>query len=324
MWVQASSASVLLNPLYTLVIFMVAMNAFHGWEELRSKWGRKMVGVIRYESIEARGDGQAAGSPMGLIHFVSEYGLSNHYDALTLDLARQIIGCNPRLGLTVLQKNVVGALEPAQELCRRCIDSAAAFVLVCRRVLPELGLFLLALAFLIVTFASSISALEHSSGDFGNIPQGALSLLEIGLGMYPTSLYESVEAEPMLMVAVSCFIVIAIIFLLSLIVAQLNGAYMAVYTNMLGYARLNRGKVIYQTVAHVSSNHWSRFLAGLSLDQRLEFNEAYSQYNKPFTNKQDLEKQLLVVLLFLIVFQLVVSILFAVAWLSTFFPVVVG
>jgi len=100
MWVQASSASVLLNPLYTLVIFMVAMNAFHGWEELRSKWGRKMVGVIRYESIEARGDGQAAGSPMGLIHFIAKYGLSNHYDALTLDLARQIIGCSPRLGLT--------------------------------------------------------------------------------------------------------------------------------------------------------------------------------------------------------------------------------
>jgi hypothetical protein len=99
MWVQASSASVLLNPLYTLVIFMVAMNAFHGWEELHSKWGRKMVGVIRYESIEARGDGQAAGSPMGLIHFIAKYGLSNHYDALTLDLARQIIGCNPRLGL---------------------------------------------------------------------------------------------------------------------------------------------------------------------------------------------------------------------------------
>jgi hypothetical protein len=58
-----------------------------------------MVGVIRYESIEARGDGQAAGSPMGLIHSVSKYGLSNHYDALTLDLARQIIGCNSRLGL---------------------------------------------------------------------------------------------------------------------------------------------------------------------------------------------------------------------------------
>ena len=60
------------------------MNAFHGWEELRSKWGRKMVGVIRYESIEARGDGQAAGSPMGLIHFVSKYALNNHHDAFDI------------------------------------------------------------------------------------------------------------------------------------------------------------------------------------------------------------------------------------------------
>jgi hypothetical protein len=97
MWVQASSASVFLNPL------MVAMNASDAFEvnaELHSKWGRKMVAVIRYESIEARGDRQAAGSPMGLIHFIAKYGLSNHYDALTLDLARQIIGCSPRLGLT--------------------------------------------------------------------------------------------------------------------------------------------------------------------------------------------------------------------------------
>jgi hypothetical protein len=98
-WVQAFTATVLFYPGYSIVILMVAMNAFHGWEELRSKWGRKMTAVIRHEPLEGRGDGQAAGSPMGLIHFVSKFGLSNHYDALTLELARQIIGCNCRLEL---------------------------------------------------------------------------------------------------------------------------------------------------------------------------------------------------------------------------------
>jgi hypothetical protein len=96
---QAFKATVLSYPGYPIVIFMVAMNAFHGWEEVHLKWGRKMAAVIRYNSLEHRGDGQAAGSPMGLIHFVTKFGLSNHYDALTLDLARQIIGSNFRLGL---------------------------------------------------------------------------------------------------------------------------------------------------------------------------------------------------------------------------------
>ncbi|CAE8584974.1 unnamed protein product, partial [Polarella glacialis] len=52
----------------------------------------------------------------------------------------------------------------------------SAFVLVCARVLPELGLFLVALAFLIVNFASSICALDLDNQDFRNIPRSALTL----------------------------------------------------------------------------------------------------------------------------------------------------
>eukprot|EP00913_Durusdinium_trenchii_P003795 g3514.t1 len=46
----------------------------------------------------------------------------------------------------------------------------SAFTLVCGRVLSELGLFIGSLIFLIITFASSISALNHNCSDFTNIP----------------------------------------------------------------------------------------------------------------------------------------------------------
>ena len=52
-----------------------------------------------------------------------------------------------------------------------------------RQVIGELGLFLVSMAFLILSFASSLSALEHSSWAFSGLPRAALSLWELSLGM---------------------------------------------------------------------------------------------------------------------------------------------
>ncbi|CAE8638544.1 unnamed protein product [Polarella glacialis] len=149
----------------------------------------------------------------------------------------------------------------------------SAYVLVCARVLPELGLFIFAVGFLIITFASSISALNHGSKDFDNIPKGALTLLEVTLGMYTPGQLQEIEAEGMLMMAVSVFIVTALIFLLSLLIAQLYGAYRAVYVDMVGYARLNRGKTICSTMASMSPKRWAKLLGALKFNESLEFNE---------------------------------------------------
>jgi len=149
----------------------------------------------------------------------------------------------------------------------------SAFVLVCQRVVSELFLFLGALAFLIVSFASSISALNNLTKDFAGIQKGLLSLFEIGIGMYPQSHYEQIRQQTMLMIAVSVFIIISLIFLLNLLVAQLNGAYQAVYVDMVGYARLQRGKITCDTIPSVSAKFWTRFVDSLKLDERMEFNE---------------------------------------------------
>ncbi|CAE7455446.1 unnamed protein product [Symbiodinium natans] len=149
----------------------------------------------------------------------------------------------------------------------------SAFTLVCGRVLSELGLFLSSLVFLIVTFSSSIAALNHSCVDFENIPTGALSLMEISLGMFPSQNFQAIQDEISVLLTVSLFIVVVIVFLLNLLVAQLNGAYASVYDDMVGYARLTRGGIIVSALDGVSANRWQRFLSSLLFEERLEFNE---------------------------------------------------
>jgi len=149
----------------------------------------------------------------------------------------------------------------------------SSFFLVCGRVLSEVGLFLGGVAFLIATFASSISALNHNSKEFEGIPAGALSLLEIALGMFPTEQFEHIQKEVTVLACVSLFIIITLVFLLNLLIAQLNGAYQAVYDDMVGYARLTRGQIIVTTIEAVSAKRWGRFLESLKFEESLEFNE---------------------------------------------------
>eukprot|EP00931_Biecheleriopsis_adriatica_P020756 TRINITY_DN13780_c1_g1_i1.p1 TRINITY_DN13780_c1_g1~~TRINITY_DN13780_c1_g1_i1.p1 ORF type:complete len:1125 (+),score=302.03 TRINITY_DN13780_c1_g1_i1:80-3454(+) len=149
----------------------------------------------------------------------------------------------------------------------------SAYVLVCMRVLDEVGLFLLALSFLVTSFASAISTLDHGSEVFEGVPEGMKTLIQIGLRMFPSEEFSSLHAEPTLHAAVSLFIIVAVIFLLNLLIAQLNGAYSAVYEDMLGYARLNRGDVIVTTMEGISQKRWKKVLEWLNFDARLEFNE---------------------------------------------------
>lgn len=149
----------------------------------------------------------------------------------------------------------------------------SAFVYVCGRVLPEVGLFLFALAFLIASFATSISALDFEGQVFTGIDRAALALLRIGFSVFPESDYAEVEHEAVLMVFVLLFVIIITVFLLNLLIAQLDGAYRALYADMVGYARLNRGKIICETMVSVSSKQWANFLEALRFEERLEFNE---------------------------------------------------
>eukprot|EP00434_Breviolum_minutum_P025858 symbB.v1.2.022861.t1/scaffold2046.1/size91195/4 len=150
---------------------------------------------------------------------------------------------------------------------------ASAFLLVCGRMLHELLLFLVAITFLIVAFATSVCTLQETFHDFARADRAMLSLSELVLGLYPSSRFEQLEQLRMLMAAVSIFILISMIFLLNLLVAQLNSAYQAIFEDMVGFARLNRGKITLDTAASISQRRWRRFLEYLNFDERMEFNE---------------------------------------------------
>lgn len=149
----------------------------------------------------------------------------------------------------------------------------SSFVMMCGRVLAEVGLFLMAACFLIISFALGISALSHRSSAFQGLDNAAYSLFAIMIGLFPARDLDQMQDEIGVIITVSIFVIFIAIFLLNLLVAQLNQAYQIIFPDMQGYARLTRASVIVSAVEHASTQRWTRFLQGLHFDQCLEFEE---------------------------------------------------
>merc|ERR1719277_2547671 len=92
-------------------------------------------------------------------------------------------------------------------------------------------------------------------------------------GMFSGTHYDMLMDYPALLIAIFIYVVTTVIFMLNLLIAQLNCSYQATYQDMLGYARLNRGKIVTETMPSVARWRWERFVAGLRLDDRVEFGE---------------------------------------------------
>jgi hypothetical protein len=151
--------------------------------------------------------------------------------------------------------------------------SISAFVLVCMRVVSEVGLFLGAFAACILTFSSAISVLKQESDEFAGIHKGSYALFRMVLGMYNTEKYADLRDEPSVLAVCFIFLIATVIFLVSLLVAQLSCAYSAVYDDMVGYARLKRGQIIVEIMPSISKVRWTQFVNSLRLHKRVEFNE---------------------------------------------------
>lgn len=149
----------------------------------------------------------------------------------------------------------------------------SAFVLVCGNVLADVGLFSLALVFLILMFATAISSLNHHVEGFDGVGPWLTGLLQITLGMFPPSKYEDFRSDIPVLIAVSVFVAVLSIFLVNLLVAQLNQSYRDIFEDMQGFARLNRAGVTADIIEQVSRKRWSKFLSHLRFDEPLEFNE---------------------------------------------------
>jgi hypothetical protein len=149
----------------------------------------------------------------------------------------------------------------------------SAFVLVCKHVLSEVSRFLIALLFLLLTFASAMSTLRHEEyPQFRDVWNCVLTLFAITILRYEGD-YREIIDEPMLLGCIFVFVLASGILLVNLLIAQINCSYQIVYNDMIGYARLNRASCIVETLESVSRVRWDRFVAMLALDTPLEFND---------------------------------------------------
>merc|ERR1719359_1825846 len=90
--------------------------------------------------------------------------------------------------------------------------------------------------------------------------------------MFDGAHYEYYESDPLVLTCVFIFMVAVIVFLLNMLVAQLTCAYEAVYSDMIGYARLERIEIIVGIMPVVSQKRWSGFVESLKLESKIEFN----------------------------------------------------
>lgn len=148
----------------------------------------------------------------------------------------------------------------------------SAFVLVCGYVLDEFGRFMIALVFLVLTFGSAISVLKTDHSEYRDIPSSVISLFAVTVGLYEKD-YRELSDEPVLLSAVFLFITAAAILLLNLLIAQLNCTYEFIHQDMVGFARMNRAKLIVEQLSSTPENKWIRFVKTLRLDVPLEFDE---------------------------------------------------
>merc|ERR1719183_286401 len=100
-----------------------------------------------------------------------------------------------------------------------------------------------------------------------------LALLQMVLRMYSSTKYEQAADNVFILICVLVLLIISLIFLLNLLAAQLSCAYQAIYEDMVGYARLNRMKIIVETIATVKPARWKSFVQLLKFHRKLEFNE---------------------------------------------------
>merc|ERR1712146_648852 len=90
--------------------------------------------------------------------------------------------------------------------------------------------------------------------------------------MYDGAHFEMYESDPLVLSCVFVYLVTVIAFLLNMLVAQLTCAYEAVYSDMIGYARLERIEIIVGIMPVVSQKRWTGFVDSLKLDSKCEFN----------------------------------------------------
>ena len=139
---------------------------------------------------------------------------------------------------------------------------------------PQVLLYLVAIMSMILMFGSGLSYLDQPLKGLRTIPDGALTLWELIIGLLAAKTYNEVhETQPVLLVVLWAFMIVSGIFFVNMFDAQLTCAYDSIYADMVGYARLKRIRFIVGCMLKVTPEKWARFVSGLEFEKHMEFNE---------------------------------------------------
>lgn len=157
----------------------------------------------------------------------------------------------------------------------------SAFLLVLGQVYLTVQEITFALVFLLLAWASAISLLcsvgcnSVPGGKFTDVFNVLNALTGMTVNMYQGD-YTAISgaaSNQLLLQAVNCFMVMACVVLVNLMIAQLNRSYEYIYADMIGFARLNRAALIVDSMESANMARWNSFIRNLRLDQNLEFDE---------------------------------------------------
>jgi len=152
-------------------------------------------------------------------------------------------------------------------------NKVSAYVLMQGHVLPEVGLFTMALAFCILMFSAAVNALNEANQEFSNIAIASLSFLEITLHMFDPTYFWQVHSSGWIYFLILSFSYSIFIFLINLLIAQISSSHMEIHSEMIGYARLRRIDIICYTIPYVSMKRWHSWVETLKHEECLEFNQ---------------------------------------------------
>jgi uncharacterized membrane protein YgcG len=150
-------------------------------------------------------------------------------------------------------------------------NTLSAYFIMALSCLKEVFLFLIALFSVIFAFAAATLTLYETNNNFKDIPAAALSYLEMAFALFDPTKYDTVSHTVLIFILLILFQVAIFVFLINLLIAQLCSAHSAMYTDILGYARIQRMITIYATMPYVSLPAWKTWIDSLCLDQKLEF-----------------------------------------------------
>ena len=150
-------------------------------------------------------------------------------------------------------------------------NTLSAYFIMALDCLLEVCLFLIALGSVIFAFAASTLALFETNKDFKDIPEAALSYLEMSFALMDPTSYKGVTNTALIFILLVLFQICIFVFLLNLLIAQLCSTHQSKYEDILGFARMQRIRTIYSTMPYVPVPTWTKWIDSLMLDQPLEF-----------------------------------------------------